>query len=182
MNKGPGLFFISLLLVASASTLVIARPDRALSPLKFKLLHNFGKGELFRIAAPSYDLSGTFRIQSDSVAELNGGRKHVEKYINGFKEEIDELDDDIHGIDTTATTIESAVEGYEDRAEQMIEEANEQAKVATSDKLDKFESDKVDVAETVYEDNVPIQKDIFTHSKELYKDKDDPNSFGVLPI
>jgi hypothetical protein len=48
--------------------------------------------------------------------------------------------------------------------------------------LNQYESYKVDVAETVYEDNVPIQKDIFMHSKELYKDIDDPDSFGVLPI
>ena len=182
MNKGSGLFIIALITVVSASSFAFANSQSGPDPLKFKLLHNFGFKKFFDIKAPTYDLSATFRIQSDSVAELNAGKEHVERYINGFKEEIDELDDGIHGIETTATTINSAVQGYENRAEKMIDEATEQAKLATNDKLDKFESDKVDVAETVYEDNVPIQKDIFTHSKELYKDKKNPDSFGVLPI
>lgn len=181
MNKGFGFFFLTLVLVVSASSLVIVRPESRPSPLDFKLLHNFGFKKFFNLDS-NYDFSSTFRIQSDSVAELNAGREHVERYINGFKEEIDELDNGIEGIETTAHTIKSAVKDYEGRAERMIEEASEQAKIATSDKLDKFESTKVDVAETVYEGSVPIQKDIFTHSKELYRDKDDPESFGVLPI
>ncbi|MBT6843782.1 MAG: hypothetical protein HOA17_08310 [Candidatus Melainabacteria bacterium] len=181
MRTGPILFLTTLVLVVFVSSFVIASPNGESSQKPFHLkLFDMGR-EILNVAL-EYDLSGTFNITSENLAELNSGKEHVERYINGFKNEITELGDDISGIDDRAYGIASNVKAYQGRMDNMIEQVGKEAKIASADTLDKYQSGKVDVAVTKYENNVPIQKDIFTHSKELYSDKDDPNSFGVLPI
>lgn len=181
MKKGSILFFATLVLVVIASRFVIASTNGESSQKLFHLtLFDIGR-EMLNVA-PEYDLSETFNITSENIAVLSSGREHVERYINGFKDEITELEDDISGIDDTAYGIASNVRAYQGTMDHVIDQAGKEAKVASVDTLNKYQSDKVDVAVTKYEDNVPIQKDIFTHAKELYKDRDDPNSFGVLPI
>lgn len=181
MNKGPNLLIMTLILAIFASSLVIASPQRDFLQETIKMkLHEFE--EQILSLSPSYDLSDTFNVHSDSIAGLDSGRVHVEQYMNGFKEDINELNNEINDIESKAQIIKNDILNSQINQDNTIKTASEQAKIASIDVLNKYQSDKVDVAETKYEDNVPIQKDIFTHSRELYKDINNPDSFGILPI
>ncbi len=112
-------------------------------------------------------------IHFDAIAELDSGKSNITKLMSEIEEEIKTLDQELESINHNMVAINSNIAAAQDKTDHALEEVIAEVAKADQTTLDKYASGDVDIAVTEYKDNVPYQKDIFKHSKELYEQAPD---------
>jgi hypothetical protein len=106
-------------------------------------------------------------LHSEHIAELDSGKSEVSKLMLSLENEIKALDQDLESINNNLSAVQNKLVISQSNMDHALDEAGIEAAKADQATLDKYTSEKVDVAITEMKNNVPYEKDIFTHSKEL---------------
>ncbi len=106
-------------------------------------------------------------LHSEHIAELDSGKSEVSKLMSSLEDEIKAMDEDLESINSNLSGIQNSIAVAQSKMDHAVEEAGIEASKADQATLDKYTSEKVDVAITEMKNNVPYEKDIYTHAKEL---------------
>lgn len=109
----------------------------------------------------------TSALHSEQIAELDSGKSEVSKLMSSLEEEIKAMDQELDTINNDLSTIQNKVAISRSNMDHTLEEVITQVAKADQATLDKYASGIVDVAITEMKNNIPYEKDIFTHSLEL---------------
>jgi TolA-binding protein len=106
-------------------------------------------------------------LHSEHIAELDSGKSEVSKLMLSLEDEIKAMDKELESINNDLSGIQNKLVISQSNMDHAIEEATLEAAKADQATLDKYASGIVNVAITEMKNNVPYEKDIFTHAKEL---------------
>ncbi len=109
-------------------------------------------------------------LHSEHIAELDSGKSEVSKLMSSLEEEIKAMDQELDSINNNLSGVQNKIAIAQSNMDHAVDEAGIEASKADQATLDKYASEKVDVAITEMKNNIPYEKDIFTHSKELNKE------------
>ena len=106
-------------------------------------------------------------LHSEHIAELDSGKTEVSKLMSSLEDEIKAMDQELESINNDLSKVQGKLVISQANMDHAVEEASTEAAKADQATLDKYTSAMVDVSITEMKNNVPYQKDIYTHAKEL---------------